>query len=208
MHLPDGWRFVTLDDVASPVPNAIVDGPFGSNLKVSDYVEDGIPVLQGKNLTDDIFRWFDIRFISEHKAQELKRSAVREGDILIVKIGSIGYSALLDNLHGYPFAMIPANLAKVTPNGEVIDTEYLRYWLASPESKRYLIQSASQTAQPALSLGKIRRLPLPLPPLDEQRRIVSILKQVDLVRGTRCRSVELVNELFSSLRHRAFRGEL
>ena len=92
---------VTLDDVAAPVKNAIVDGPFGSNLKLVDYVPEGVPVLQGKNITGDTFRWFDVRFISSRKAEELKRSSVRIGDILIVKIGSIGYSAVLDDLNGY-----------------------------------------------------------------------------------------------------------
>ena len=42
------WRMVTLDDVAAPVKNAIVDGPFGSNLKLVDYVPEGVPVLQGE----------------------------------------------------------------------------------------------------------------------------------------------------------------
>src|SRR5215472_5118154 len=75
--LPASWRWTTLDAVAAQVPNAIVDGPFGSNLKLDDYVDDGIPVLQGKNITSDRFRWFDVRFISHRKADELKRSAVR-----------------------------------------------------------------------------------------------------------------------------------
>src|SRR4030095_1727274 len=92
--LPPSWHRTTLGEVAAPVSNAIVDGPFGSNLKLSDYVEEGIPVLQGKNITNDNFRWFDVRFISNRKASELKRSSVRVGDILIVKIGSIGYSAV------------------------------------------------------------------------------------------------------------------
>src|SRR5579859_1046086 len=108
--LPASWRVATIADVAAPVPNAVVDGPFGSNLKLSDYVDDGIPVLQGKNITSDRFKWFDVRFISHRKANELKRSAVRVGDILIVKIGSIGYSAVVRDLNGFDFAIIPANL--------------------------------------------------------------------------------------------------
>ena len=112
---------VTLDDVAAPVQNAIVDGPFGSNLKLDDYVPEGVPVLQGKNITDDAFRWFAVRFISIRKAEELKRSSVRIGDVLIVKIGSIGYSAILDDLNGFDHAIIPANLAKVTPNLSKVD---------------------------------------------------------------------------------------
>ena len=181
--LPDDWRVTTIGEVAAHVPNAIVDGPFGSNLKLSDYVEEGVPVLQGKNITNDTFQWFDVRYISDRKANELKRSSVRVGDILLVKIGSIGYSAVIRDLQGFDFAIIPANLAKITPNPEAVDTEYLHKWLTSPAAKRYLESVASKTAQPALSLGKIKSLPLSLPPLAEQRRIAEALDRAEALRA-------------------------
>jgi len=181
------------------VPNAIVDGPFGSNLKLNDYVNEGVPVLQGKNITNDSFRWFDVRFISHRKASELKRSSVRVGDVLIVKIGSIGFSAVVDNLNGFDFAIIPANLAKVTPDATKIDLGYLRKWLTSVDAKRYLVGAASKTAQPALSLGKIRNLPLPLPPLAEQRRIAEVLDRAEALRAKRRAALAELDSLTQSL---------
>lgn len=183
--LPLNWRVTTLGEIAAPIPNAIVDGPFGSNLKLSDYAEEGVPVLQGKNITNDTFKWFDVRFISERKAKELKRSSVRVGDILLVKIGSIGYSAVIRDLQGFDFAIIPANLAKITPDPAAIDTGYLHKWLTSLGAKRYLENAASKTAQPALSLGKIKSLPIPLPPLAEQRQIAEILNRAEALRAKR-----------------------
>ena len=179
------WRMVTLNEVAAPVQNAIVDGPFGSNLKLDDYVPEGVPVLQGKNITDDTFRWLDVRFIPSRKAEELKRSSVRIGDILMVKIGSIGYSAILDDINGFDHAIIPANLAKVTPDLSKVDLHFLHRWLTSTATKEYLVRAASKTAQPALSLGKIKGLPVPLPPLPEQRRIAEILDKADALRASR-----------------------
>ena len=189
---------VTLGDVAAPVQNAIVDGPFGSNLKLVDYVPEGVPVLQGKNITDDTFRWFDVRFISSRKAEELKRSSVRVGDILIVKIGSIGYSAILDDLNGFDHAIIPANLAKVTPNLSKVDLRYLHRWLTSTAANNYLVRAASKTAQPALSLGKIKGLPVPLPPLAEQKRIAGILDAADALRAKRREALAQLDTLIQS----------
>ena len=197
--LPPKWRTVTLNDVAAPVHNAIVDGPFGSNLKLADYVPEGVPVLQGKNITDDTFRWFDVRFISSRKAEELKRSSVRIGDILVVKIGSIGYSAILDDLNGFDQAIIPANLAKVTPNLSKVDLRYLHRWLTSTAAKNYLVRAASKTAQPALSLGKIKGLPVPLPPLPEQRRIAAILDKADALRAKRRAALAQLDILTQSI---------
>jgi type I restriction enzyme S subunit len=197
--LPSSWRWITLDAIAARVPNAIVDGPFGSNLKLDDYVDDGVPVLQGKNITNDRFKWFDVRFISDRKATELKRSSVRVGDILIVKIGSIGYSAILDDLQGFEYAIIPANLAKVTTDSNVVDLSYLHRWLTSTEAKRYFARVASKTAQPALSLGKIRSLPVPLPPLPDQRRIAAILDKADALRAKRRAAIAQLDTLTQSI---------
>lgn len=197
--LPPSWRTTTLGEVAASVPNAIVDGPFGSNLKQSDYVEEGVPVLQGKNITNDRFRWFDVRFISDRKAAELRRSSVRVGDILIIKIGSIGYSAIVEDLNGFEFAIIPANLAKVTPDLVKVDVVYLHRWLTSVEAKRYLNSVASKTAQPALSLGKIKSLPVPLPPLTEQKRIAGILDAADALRAKRRAALAQLDALAQSL---------
>lgn len=197
--LPPSWRLVPLEDIAAPVPNAIVDGPFGSNLKLDDYIDEGIPVLQGKNITDDNFRWFDIRFISKRKAEELKRSSVRVGDILVVKIGSIGYSAILEDLNEFDYAIIPANLAKVTPDRSKVDIRYLHRWLTSTTAKEYFVRVASKTAQPALSLGKIKVLPVPLPPLAEQRRIAEILDKADALRAKRRAALARLDTLTQSI---------
>lgn len=191
-------NWVKLQDVAAPVKNAIVDGPFGSNLKLSDYCARGVPVLQGKNITNDRFRWFDVRFISEGKAWELRRSKVSVGDLLIVKIGSIGYSAIIDNLNGFPFAIIPANLAKVTLNEEVVFPKFIAQYLTSPEVKRKLISLASKTAQPALSLTKIKELPVPLPPLPIQKQIAAILEKADAAREKRRQANQLTEQFLQS----------
>lgn len=188
------WPIVTLNDIAIN----IVDGPFGSSLKTSDYVDEGVPVLQGKNITGNRFKFFDVRYITEKKAESIKRSTVKVGDHLLVKIGSIGYSAIIDDLYGHDFAIIPANLAKITPNKEVIDSRYLHRYLTSDSAIRYFQKIASKTAQPALSLSKIKALEIPLPPLAEQRRIAAILDQADELRQKRQQAIEKLDQLLQA----------
>ena len=188
------WPIVTLNDIAIN----IVDGPFGSSLKTSDYVDEGVPVLQGKNITGNRFKFFDVRYITEKKTESIKRSTVKVGDHLLVKIGSIGYSAIIDDLYGHDFAIIPANLAKITPNKEIIDSRYLHRYLTSDSAIRYFQKIASKTAQPALSLSKIKALEIPLPPLEEQRRIASILDQADELRQKRQQAIEKLNQLLQA----------
>lgn len=197
-ELPVSWHWTDIGGIAADVPNAVVDGPFGSNLKVKDYVPDGVPVLQGKNITKDIFQWREVRYVSEEKANDLARSTVKVGDFLIVKIGSIGYSAQITDLNGFDRALIPANLVKITPSLDKIDENFLRFWLRSIDVKRHLIGVASKTAQPALSLGKIKKLPVPLPPIEEQRRIAAILDKADAIRRKREQGLTLADDFLRS----------
>lgn len=192
-------RIVKLFEVASSAKNAIVDGPFGSSLKTSDYVDNGIPVLQGKNITGNEFRFTEIRFITPQKSMELIRSKVVIGDILIVKIGSIGYAAEIDDLGGYPYAIIPANLAKISIDENKIEKKYLLQWLKTVWVKTYFEKIASKTAQPALSLGKIRELPVPLPPLAEQQRIAAQLDTADRILRLREQAIAKLDQLAQSV---------
>lgn len=189
------FEHVTLDEIAVN----IVDGPFGSSLKSSDYVADGVPVLQGKNITGNKFSWHDIRYITFEKAEELKRSKVFVGDHLLIKIGSIGYSAIVESLNGHACAIIPANLAKVTPDLNRVDSRFLHHWLVSDEATRYFKRIASKTAQPALNLTKIRELRVPLPPLPEQRRIAAVLDEADALRAKRREAIAKLDKLLQSV---------
>jgi type I restriction enzyme S subunit len=173
------WTAKTLEALAGGAEN-IVDGPFGSNLKNSDYTNHGIPVLQGLNITDDKFTWKGVRYISRAKARELYRSNAQIGDLLTVKIGSIGFSAIIDDLENNEFAIIPANLLRIRTNKESVDHRFLYFVLSSGNGKKSLRDLAGNTAQPAISLGRLRKLSFLVPALvEEQTAIASVLSDID-----------------------------
>jgi len=172
--LPKGWAEALLTEVAAREKFAIVDGPFGSDLKLSDYVPHGtVPVLTTKDLTDK-FDPKSVRYISNEKFQQLKRSKVAPGDILIAKIGSIGKCSVYPL--GAPIAIIPANLCKITVNAEVIYNRYLYWQVKSENFQNILKEITSATAQPAFSIQRLKTLSIKLAPVNEQRRIVAKLE--------------------------------
>ena len=97
--LPKGWKMVKLEATVSNDRFAIVDGPFGTQLHASEYTESGIPVIRITNIKwDNSFNDKNLVFISEQKYNELKRSSIFPGDILLAKTGAtIGKVALFDN---------------------------------------------------------------------------------------------------------------
>ena len=170
------WEIKTLADIAIK-DNGIVDGPFGSNLKKSDYIadkENGVPVLTTKNLHGD-YTDGSVRYITKEKYEQLKRSSVFPGDILVAKIGSIGTCGI------YPLtqriAIIPANLLKITVLPSM-DRKYVYYYILSASFQKRIKEIATATAQPAFNVTKFRKLPIPVPPLEEQQRIVARIEEL------------------------------
>lgn len=209
------WTTKTFGELALQDRYSIVDGPFGSNLKLVDYVPKGIPVLQGNNITGNRFKFTDIRFITEEKAKSLIRSKVVVGDLLIVKIGSVGYSAIINSLGGYNFAIIPANLMKVSLDTNVVVPEYVYQYLVSEQGVKSLRSIASSTAQPALSLSKVKLLKIPLPSkIENQQKIADILSTIDeeiqktdqIIQKTEKLKQGLMNELLTKgIGHKKFK---
>ncbi len=175
----DVWEVKTIEELAGGASN-IVDGPFGSNLKNSDYIANGVPVLQGQNITGDKFIWKDVRYISDQKAKDLFRSNARVGDLLTVKIGSVGFSAPIDNLDGNDFAIIPANLLRTRIQNNNTDLFFMHHLLVSNFGKKKLQDLAGNTAQPAIGLSGFRKLSFAVPALKkEQIAIAEILSDMD-----------------------------
>jgi len=174
-----GWVEITVADLAGGANN-IVDGPFGSNLKNSDYVANGVPVLQGLNITHDKFIWKEVRYISHKKAKDLYRSNAQVGDLLTVKIGSVGFSAIIDNLDGNEFAIIPANLLRTRIQNRNTNINFIFYLLTSDFGKKKLRDLAGNTAQPAIGLTGYRNLSFVVPSsYEEQTAIAEILSDMD-----------------------------
>jgi type I restriction enzyme S subunit len=74
--MADEWREALVAEIAAPLRNALVGGPFGSNLVSRDYVEVGVPVIRGQNMGG---RWVsgDFVFVSDSKAESLEANLAR-----------------------------------------------------------------------------------------------------------------------------------
>ncbi len=172
--LPSGWRWGQMANAATDEKNAIVDGPFGSNLKLNDYIDPpGIPVLTTANLRGD-YGPSSVRYISQSKFNQLKRSEVRGGDILVAKIGSCGLTGVYPE--GMPSAIIPANLLKITVRKD-FSRKFIFHYLNSPVFSQFLNKIITATAQPAFNVTKFRMLPLPLVSKQQQTTLVAEIEK-------------------------------
>ena len=175
--MPSEWITATIGEIVASSRNALVGGPFGSNLVSRDYVSEGVPVIRGQNMRT---RWVtgNYVFVTPQKAKSLEANLARPGDIVLTQRGTLGQVSIVPST-SFSHYLVSQSQMKVTLNSEIADPLFFYYVLSSPEQKDYVRQNAIQTGVPHTNLGILRSTPVPLPPLPEQRSIAHILGTLD-----------------------------
>ncbi len=164
--------FVGLLDLVNDPKSDIVDGPFGSNMKSSDYVDSGIPVIKLQNVKSNQFLEKNIDYLTKKKATELQRHSYKAGDIVITKLGDpLGVSCIMPK--GFPDGIIVADLIRVRPNREFIDPRFLCYQLNSPAVANQFKELTKGTTRPRVNLTLVREIKVWKPELATQKKVVA-----------------------------------
>lgn len=191
---------MTLADLAAPQKNAIVGGPFGSNLVSKDYVEAGVPVIRGANMGA---KWVggDFVYVSNEKAIELSQNLARPNDLVFTQRGTLGQVAIVPD-QKYDRYVVSQSQMKITVDPKKADVNFLYYLFSSPHQLQYIRNSAIQTGVPHTNLGILKKTPVRIPPLAVQRQVASVLSALDdriaLLRETNATLEAIAQALFKS----------
>lgn len=172
---PSGWIWASPEQLSNAAPYSLGIGPFGSNLKVSDYREGGTPLIFVRNIRAEDFGLV-AKFVSEQKANELAAHTAEGGDILITKMGEPpGHAAYYPI--GAPRAVITADCIKWRLAEELRVPKFFVYAIRSRCVQQQIQSRTRGVAQKKISLERFRDLAIPLPPLPEQHRIVAEIEK-------------------------------
>ena len=178
-YIPKDWSIVKLGDVADPMdPWSFTGGPFGSNLKSSDYTSKGIRVIQLQNIGDGIFHNDYKIFTSDIKANQLKSCNIYPGDIILSKMGDpVARACIIPKTHSRYLMCsdgIRLNINKSRYNA------YFIYSKINSFDFRVKAESLSTgSTRKRINLSKLRNINLLLPPLKEQQTIAEVLNDMD-----------------------------
>ena len=209
-RIPEGWEVATVDQLADGTERCLTDGPFGSNLKTSHYQESGPRVIRLQNIGDGIFR--DERaHISVDHFNTLSKHSVTGGDIVIASLGEVlPRSCILPKEIGP--AIVKADCIRFSPSNQAFNVSYINYALNSRPVRRLVASQIHGVGRPRIGLAGIRNICIPLPPYDEQCRIVaeivrrfSVLDQVEAIVQT---SLTRCGMLRQAILKRAFEERL
>jgi len=209
--IPEKWAWVSPDELASDERYSLAIGPFGSSLVRSDYRPSGTPLIFVRDIRRGVFDHEGNRFVDQKKAEELRAHIVSAGDLLITKMGDPpGDVAIYPK--GKPEAVITADCIKFRPHQRLAIVEYLEIAMKSTCVKRQMAGITAGVAHQKVSLDRFRSIALPVPPLDEQRSIVSVvtrlLGRADGLADDVEKSTKLLDRLDQSIVAKAFQGEL
>jgi type I restriction enzyme S subunit len=169
-ELPEGWCWATVEQLASDEPRSIQSGPFGSNLRHSEFQDEGKLVIGIDNVQDGIFTMGARHRISERKFQELRKYAARPHDLLITVMATIGRCALVPP--DLEPAIVTKHVYRVSPEQRLVLPRYLllAFW-GGASIRDQLARRVQGQTRPGLNGEIIKSISVPVPPQAEQRRI-------------------------------------
>ena len=185
--LPNGWKWYKAQECMD-VRDGTHDSP--------KYVADGYPLVTSKNLVDGKIDFSTCTFISKEDHNAIsKRSAVDEGDILYAMIGTIGNPVVVEKSQEFSIK----NVALFKFNNENVFNKYILHFLSSTLAVQQFNSHSRGGTQQFVSLGNIRDLQIPLPPLTEQKRIAAILDKADSLRRKNQQTIQLADQFLRAV---------
>ena len=180
--IPEDWQSATVRTIASSKRNAIVGGPFGSDLVSKDYAPSGVPVIRGQNMNG---QWVsgDFVFVTPTKAKALEANLASRDDVVFTQRGTLGQVSLVPSK---PFSayLLSQSQMKLSVDPTVADPLFVFYFFTSFAQQKSFDDRTVQTGVPHINLGILSEMPVRLPPLPEQRAIVTVLSDVDELIGS------------------------
>ncbi len=164
-EIPDNWAWCSLDEISKNITDGTHQTP--------TYTKQGRIFLSAQNIKPFKFMPEEHKFVSEETYQEIiKNRKPGKSDILIARVGAgIGEAAVINQEIDFCFYV---SLGLVQPFNEFVNAEYLALVINSPYGVKYAKGNISSKGGSAgnFNLGRIRSFLIPLPPLEEQNRIV------------------------------------
>lgn len=173
------WEAKKLIDTANKnIKWSFIGGPFGSNLKSSDYVDNGVRVIQLQNIGDAGFIDSYKIFTSPQKADELLSNNIYPGDIILSKMGDpVGRACLIPDFHNR-YIMCSDGIRLVVD--EKLHNKYFIYLLINSIQFRSLVEkTATGSTRKRIGLDDLKNLPMLLPKIGEQQKIADCLSSLD-----------------------------
>lgn len=166
-----------------------------------------------KKLGSESFKYIDLssvdkdrKVIDQNQVTTVAPSDAPSRARQLVDVGDVLVATVRPNLNGvaiiedseYSGATASTGYCVLRPNKELIEAKYLYYWVRTDQFVNEMVKLATGANYPAVSDKTVKNSLIPLPPLEEQKRIVAILDKADAIRRKRHQAIDLTDQLLRS----------
>ena len=159
-ELPKGWVWTTIEEIC-------LSPQYGWTTSATS--EGKLKLLRTTDISSGKIEWESVPFC-EKEPQNIDKYLLTDGDIVISRAGSVGYSYLIKNPETSVFA---SYLIRFKP---LINEQFVAFFLKSPSYWDSISEKSLGIAVPNINASKLKQIEIPLPPLQEQHRIVSAIE--------------------------------
>jgi type I restriction enzyme S subunit len=193
------WPQIQLSKITSKIGSGAT--PKGGK---EAYQAQGVPFIRSMNVHDGRFLDKGIAYLDLKQAKQLDIATLCKGDVLLNITGaSVGRVCCLPDR--YVGGRVNQHVAIIRPKPKHLLPRYLQYYLTDSETKANLLRIACAGAtREAITKTAIEQLEIPLPPLEEQKRIAALLDHADELRRKRQRAIDRLNQLGQAIFYEMF----
>jgi len=187
------WKSCFVSDFVDAGQADIQTGPFGTQLRASDYVSEGTPVINVRNIGFGDVRPDKLEFVNEQTTERLAVHLLRKNDIVFGRKGAVDRHLFVTEDHDKWMQGSDCIRLRFTTN-EICERFVSYAFLRNEHQQWMLTQSGNKATMASLNQDIIKRIPLYLPPLEVQIRIVSVLSAYDNLIENNRRRMALLEE--------------
>ena len=203
---PKGWPIKTLSEFYVNQEEGTKCGPFGSALKKNKLESDGVPVWNMDNIDPSGRMVLPFRmWISESKYRELEAYTVANGDVIVSRAGTVGKMCVVST--SGVRSIISTNLIRLRFGPDLLPLYFVSL-MTYCKGRVGRLKTGADGALTHMNTGILDTLKLPYPPLEIQREFVVIIESIERQKSRHATQLAEIEMLFTTLQHRAFRGEL
>ena len=204
---PLGWPVENVQTLFDQRRGGAKCGPFGSALKKHEYVKSGVPVWGIPNVLPNRFVEQGSLFISPKKFEELAAYSVEAGDLLFSRAGTVGRICVARPKANE--SIIGSNLIRLALDRKKVVPEFFSTLITFfAEDVGRLRANIDEGAYSFMNTTVLKRLRIYVPPLYLQKEFAQRVTEIRELESTQAASRQRLDDLFQSLLHRAFSGEL
>lgn len=157
-----------------------------------------IRLLQLADIGEGVFLNKSSKYINEAKLLELKGTLIKEGDLLISRMPEpIGRACVIPNLNEKAVVAVDISILRIDPNYS--HANYIKHICNSSYFRREVEKFARGTTRIRITRKKLEKIKIPLPPLDIQKKIATVLDKADQLRQKRKKTIEKLDQLIQSM---------